>query len=100
MKVFVTLSADEKSVRLEGDDKIGMAVFYCQWQTRLWPDWRRQSILKMQHERVLADIRNEGSVLISYVDRVFQEAVLDAMDICKDMGIDVRWGFGRPPRRL
>lgn len=100
MNVIVTLSADEKSVRLEGDDKIGMAVFYCQWQTRLWPDWRKQSILKMQHERVLADIRGDGPVFLSYIDKIFQEAVLDSMDICKDMGIDVRWGFGEALKRL
>lgn len=93
MSVTVTLSADEKTVRITGGDKIGIAVFYCQWQTRLWADWRKQSILKMQHERVVHDIRMGEPVLISYGVEIVQCAVLDAIDICKDMGIDVRWGF-------
>ena len=88
--IYLKLSRDEKTVTLSGN-AVEMAVFYCQWQTVLWPAWMTATSIDAQHKKVFDLIKSGQSVLLANVDDTFKTAGLTAVERCENLGIDVRW---------
>jgi hypothetical protein len=88
--IFLHLQENEKTFFLSGD-AVEMAIFYCQWQTVLWPDWMAHTTIDEQHKKVIDTIKSGESVWLANINDTFKTAALTAVQRCENLGIDVRW---------
>ena len=84
---------DGKYVQLSGDPSDVM-LFYCLWQTKLWPNWMNHDNLddkndhaRKQHYAVANALVENNPILLANDQKVFKEALKFAMDQCTKIGI-------------
>lgn len=87
-------SEDNKVVVVDGS-KSDVMLFYCFWQTHVWPDWMNYGKLgeenetsSNQHKQVIKSL-NEGRGLSLYnVGEQFTQAIQFATNKCKLLDIE------------
>lgn len=84
---------DGKYVQLTGDPS-DIMLFYCLWQTKLWPNWMNHDGLenkndhaRKQHYAVAKALEEDNPILLANDQKIFQEALKFAMEQCTKIGI-------------
>ena len=82
-----------KYVQLSGDPSDVM-LFYCLWQTKLWPNWMNHDTLDdkndyalIQHYGVAKALEEGNPVLLANDQKIFKEALKFAREQCTKIGI-------------
>jgi hypothetical protein len=91
----ISKSSDNEVVSVRGTPA-EMMLFYCVWETHLWPEWLQYEKLgdpkdgaARQHKSVIKAIHNGHDLLISNASKMFQSALDFAIDRCKMMEVEV-----------
>jgi len=70
-------------------------MFYCIWQTKLWPEWCMSGMSEdaalRQHTSALQSVSCNGFVTINNKGKEYREAFEAAVLACSLMGIDIRY---------
>lgn len=89
-----TLNVASRSVKVSGLPA-EMMLFYCMWQTTLWPNWMAHLTIGIdntatkQHKGVI-ELCNEGKpIRLCYEPGRFEDALEFAISQCKAVGIVV-----------
>lgn len=89
-----TLNLASMSVKLSGDPAEVM-LFYCMWQTVLWPNWMSHLTIGVedhatkQHKNVIASCAVNTPVRLHYEPGRFEDALEFAISQCKALGVVV-----------
>lgn len=91
--IKITEKQDGKYVQLSGDSS-DIMLFYCFWQTKLWPNWMNYDNLgdkndhaRKQHFAVANALVENNPVLLANDQKIFKEALQFAMEQCTKIGI-------------
>lgn len=94
--IKIETTSGGKAISVRGSSAEVM-LFYCFWQTSLWPDWMtyeklgdRADVASKQHRGVIDRI-NRGDDLILYDSgEMFEKACRFACEQCTALGVDVQ----------
>lgn len=93
--VKVEKSSDGKIATLTGSE-CEVMLFYCFWQSKLWPDWMNDSKLgdesdaaTRQHKEVIENVNAGRELLLHNAGETFHTAIRYATDKCELLGIEV-----------
>lgn len=93
--VSVKKSDDGKVATVNGSEADVM-LFYCFWQTSLWPDWMKHKKLGQendaatrQHKAAIADVNAGKGIVLSNSGDQFESALQFAVGQCRALGIEV-----------
>lgn len=93
--IKVTKSSDGRVANVSGSE-CEVMLFYCFWQTKLWPDWMNHQklgqdsdVATMQHRSVVRNINSGLPLLLSDVGEYFEAACEYAIDRSRLLGIEV-----------
>lgn len=91
----VSKSSDGKTVSVRGAPA-EMILFYCMWQSYIWPKWPFHETLESksdaagnQHRRVLKDIDKGHDILLSNSEWIFKVALEFAIERSRMLDIEV-----------
>lgn len=91
----VSKSSDNKTVSVCGT-AAEMMLFYCAWQTHLWPNWLEYAKLgdlkdhaARQHMGVIKAINSGRDLLLSNIGGQFQEALDFAVERSRMLEVEV-----------
>lgn len=91
--ITVAKSCDGTTATVTGD-KVEMMMFFCIWQSHMWPDWIHASTKHAealrQHKFVVQSIRDDGEIRLHDARRDFEDACAFAIGRCRLLGIDVQ----------
>lgn len=91
----VRRDADKKLAELQGSE-CEMMLFYCLWQTHLWPGWmswdklHEDNHVSRQHKQAIQRINDGAGLTLHDEGRLFEEALQFAIGQIKLMGVDVQ----------
>lgn len=89
-----TLNIASKSVKLSGPPA-EMMLFYCMWQTVLWPNWMAhltigvEDAASKQHKNVIAHCNDGSGMRLHYEPGRFEDALEFAISQCKSLDVQV-----------
>jgi hypothetical protein len=93
--IKVSKSSDNEVVSVRGTPA-EMMLFYCTWESSLWPSWIRSSKLgdpedyaARQHRGVIKAINSGHDLLLSNSDEKFQQALDFAIERCRMLEVEV-----------
>lgn len=93
--IKVEKSSDKKITKISGSE-CEMMLFYCFWQSKLWPDWMNYANLgnesdsvTWQHKLVIENVNAGRELLFNDVGEQFETACQYAINRCCLLGIDV-----------
>ena len=84
-----------KCVKLSGA-ACEVTLFYCFWQSHLWPDWMNHVKLgestdaaTKQHKSVIENIKDGREILLHHESSQFVSACQWSIDRCRLLGVEV-----------
>lgn len=90
--ISVSKSGDGTVATLSGDGS-ELMLFFCIWQTALWPDWIAATVDHVggirDHKAAVRAIRDTGELLLHDGSRIFEDACVFAIDRCRVLGVEV-----------
>lgn len=82
-----------KYLQLTGDSA-EVTMFYCFWQSKLWPDWMEhknlgelKDLATKQHTGVLKALTNGDPILLANDSKVFKDAYKYACNKVENIGV-------------
>ena len=94
--VRVEKSSDGKVAMLTGSE-CEVMLFYCFWQSKLWPDWMNHSKLgdesdsaTRQHKAVIESTSNGRGLMLHDVGEQFESACEYAIERCRLLSVEVQ----------
>ena len=90
--ISVSKSFDGTLATVSGD-RAELMLFFCIWQTALWPDWIAATCENVgaiqQHTAAVETIRDKGELLLHDASRLFENACALAINRCRLLGVEV-----------
>lgn len=94
--VKVEKSSDGKIATLSGLE-CEVMLFYCFWQSKLWPDWMNHSklgdesdVATRQHKSVIENVNAGRELKLHDVGEQFETACQYAIKRCRLLGVEVK----------
>jgi len=91
----INKSSDNEIVSVRGTPA-EMMLFYCIWETHLWPEWLKYEELgdrldpaARQHRGVIKSINNGHDLLLNNREAIFQKALDFAIERCRMLEVEV-----------
>lgn len=93
--VNVEKLSDGKVAAISGSE-CELMLFYCFWQSKLWPNWMDYSklgdesdVATRQHKSVIESINTGRNLHLHDVGEQFEDACQYAVDRCRLLGVEV-----------
>jgi hypothetical protein len=93
--IKVSKSSDNEVVSVRGTPA-EMMLFYCVWESHLWPNWLQYEKLgdpkdaaARQHKGVIKAINSGHDLLLSNMSKMFQDALDFAVERCRMLEVEV-----------